>query len=113
MEVPATAKASSPLDDAWARVDSFLRTRLRADLYDRWFAPLRPISVADGSLQIGAPDKFHRDFVEDNYRAWFEEFIPELLGERVRIAFAVDEAPRPSPAAAIPLPVALTPTPRE
>jgi chromosomal replication initiator protein len=112
MEVPATAKASAPLDDAWARVDSFLRTRLRPDLYDRWFAPLRPISVADGSLQIGAPDKFHRDFVEDNYRAWFEEFIPELLGERLRIAFAVDEKPRASPAGPPSgLPVALTPSP--
>jgi chromosomal replication initiator protein len=113
MEVPASASAVSPLEDAWARVDSFLRTRLRSDLYERWFAPLRPISIADGSLQIGAPDKFHRDFVEDNYRAWFEEFIPELLGERFRIAFAVDESPRSSPSTALPLPVAITPTPRD
>jgi chromosomal replication initiator protein len=109
MEVPATAKASAPLDDAWARVDSFLRTRLRPDLYDRWFAPLRPISVADGSLQIGAPDKFHRDFVEDNYRAWFEEFLPALAGRVLRVTFAVDEAPRPS--APTPPPSA-TPAPR-
>jgi chromosomal replication initiator protein len=114
MEVPASAHASSPLHHAWSRIDAFLRTRLRPDLYERWFAPLRPISVNDGSLQIGAPDKFHRDFVEDNYRAWFEEFVPELLGERLRIAFAVDDTPRPAlPPTAIPLPVALTPSSRE
>jgi chromosomal replication initiator protein len=95
MDVPVSASPSSPLEEAWARVDSFLRTRLRPDLYDRWFAPLRPISVGDGRLQIGAPDKFHRDFVEDNYRTWFEEFVPEILGERLRIAFAVDDSPRP------------------
>jgi len=114
MEVPASANASSPLQEAWSRVDSFLRTRLRPDLYDRWFAPLRPISVGDGRLQIGAPDKFHRDFVEDNYRTWFEEFVPEILGERLRIAFAVDDSPRPAatPPPA-PLPIALTPSPRE
>ncbi|HET6411179.1 MAG TPA: chromosomal replication initiator protein DnaA [Anaeromyxobacter sp.] len=113
MEVPASANAQNFLEDAWSRVDSFLRTRLRPDLYDRWFAPLRPISVGEGRLQIGAPDKFHRDFVEDNYRAWFEEFVPEILGERLRIAFAVDDTPRPPPAPPAPLPVALTPSSRE
>ncbi len=113
MDVPASARASSPLHDAWSRIDSFLRTRLRPDLYERWFAPLRPVSVTDGCLHIGAPDKFHRDFVEDNYRPWFEEFVPEVLGERLRISFAVDEAPRAPPAAPIPLPIALTPSTRE
>jgi chromosomal replication initiator protein len=112
MEVPASANAHAPVDLLWSRVDSFLRTRLRSDLYERWFAPLRPISVGDGRLQIGAPDKFHRDFVEDNYRAWFEEFVPEIAGERLRIVFAVDDAPRPAQAP-IPLPVALTPSPRD
>jgi chromosomal replication initiator protein len=114
MDVPASAAASSPLEDAWTRIDTFLRTRLRPDLYDRWFAPLRPISLGDGRFQIGAPDRFHRDFVEDNYRTWFEEFVPEVLGERLRISFAVDDSPRPvtTPLPA-PLPVALTPSPRE
>ncbi len=112
MEVLASASSASPIEEIWSRIDSFLRTRLRPDLYDRWFAPLRPISVGEGRLQIGAPDKFHRDFVEDNYRAWFEEFVPEVIGERLRIAFAVDDAPRPRPTPA-PLPVAATPSPRE
>ncbi len=111
MDAPASA-SPQPLEPLWSRVDGFLRVRLRPDLYDRWFSPLRPLSLADGRLQIGAPDRFHRDFVEDNYRAWFEEFIPELAGQRLRIAFVVDDAPRavpgaPAPAAA---PVA-TPAP--
>jgi chromosomal replication initiator protein len=114
MEAPASVAQSRPLDDLWSRIDTFLRAKLRRDLHDRWFAPLRPVSLAEGRLQIGAPDKFHRDFVEDNYRAWFEEFIPELLGERLRITFAVDDAPRQHAsqaptAAAQPL---LTPVPR-
>jgi chromosomal replication initiator protein len=117
MEAPASASSPSPglpsIDHLWSRVDSFLRTRLRPDLYERWFAPLRPISVADGRLQIGAPDRFHRDFVEDNYRAWFEEFVPELLGERVRISFAVDDLPRPTQPPPAALPYAPTPASRD
>ncbi len=94
MEAPASATAAMPLDDLWSRIDGFLRARLRDDLYERWFEPLRAVSLGEGRLQIGAPDKFHRDFVEDNYRGWFEEFVPELTGDRLRITFAVDDAPR-------------------
>lgn len=113
MDASASAQVAAPLEDAWARIDTFLRSRLRSDLYDRWFAPLRPVALGEGRLQIGAPDKFHRDFVEDNYRSWFEEFIPHLVGERLRITFAVDDLPRttsPVPRTAPSLP---SPTPRD
>jgi chromosomal replication initiator protein len=108
----ASAKLPTPLDDLWSRIDTFLRARLRGDLYDRWFKPLRPLSFHDGRIEIGAPDKFHRDFVEDNYRSWFEEFIPHVTGERLRITFAVDERPRQADGSAPPNPPALTPVPR-
>jgi chromosomal replication initiator protein len=96
MDAPASAKMLTPLEDLWARVDSVLRSRLRPDLYARWFAPLRPIALGEGRLQIGAPDRFHRDFVEDHYRLLFEDCVPALAGERLRIVFAVADAPRPS-----------------
>jgi chromosomal replication initiator protein len=90
----ATAMAMSTLDDLWQRIDAYLRSRLRREPYDRWFAPLRPISADGGKLQIAAPDRFHRDFVEDNYRGFFEEFLPTVAGEPLRVTFVVDEAPR-------------------
>ena len=76
MESPARTRETTPLDETWGRVDGYLRSRLRPDLYDRWFAPLRASAIDDGRLHVAAPDKFHRDFVDDNYRPWFEEFLP-------------------------------------
>jgi chromosomal replication initiator protein len=121
MDSRASAKVISPMDELWSRIDAFLRSRLRADLYDRWFAPLRLVSIDGGRLQIAAPDRFHRDFVEDNYRAFFEEFIPGVVGEPMPITFVVDASPRfaptplPTPAAvAVPGPRATEPVdPRE
>jgi chromosomal replication initiator protein len=103
MDSTASVHGPSPLDDFWARVDDHLRARLNADLYGRWFAALRPIELDGDRLRVAAPDKFHRDFVEDNYRDWFEEFLPALAGRSLRITFAVDDTPRPlSPAQATP-----------
>ena len=85
-------EALPPMDasDHWVRIESHLRSRLRADLFERWFAPLRPTRLEGDRLEVSAPDKFHRDFVDDNYRSFFEEFLPEILGRRVAISFVVD-----------------------
>jgi chromosomal replication initiator protein len=113
MHSRASAKVISPVDELWSRIDTFLRARLRPDLYDRWFAPLRLVSIEGGRLQIAAPDPFHRDFVEDNYRAFFEEFVPGLVGEPMPITFVVDASPRFAPMPPpIPSAPALTPVPR-
>lgn len=104
MDGVASAKVSSSLDDLWTRIEGYLRARVRSETYAKFFAPLRPIALDGGRLQIAAPDRFHRDFVEDNYRAFFEEFLPSLAGEPLRIVFVVDEAPRGA-AAPAPRPV--------
>jgi chromosomal replication initiator protein len=106
MDGSVSAKATTALDELWPRIDGYLRSRLRREPYDRWFAPLRAVSLESGRLQIAAPDRFHRDFVEDNYRSFFEEFLPEISGDPLRVTFVVDE--RPCPPAAVP---ALTPVP--
>ncbi|HVP68065.1 MAG TPA: chromosomal replication initiator protein DnaA [Anaeromyxobacteraceae bacterium] len=90
--------SASPADVQWSRIDEYLRGRLREDLYRRWFAPLRPVALEGDRLQVAAPDPFHRDFVDDNYRDWFDEFVPTLLGAPVRTHFVVDDAPRRQPA---------------
>ena len=85
----------SPAAEQWQRIDDFLRGRLRPDLYARWFAPLRPLSLESDRLDVAAPDKFHRDFVDDNYRQWLEEeIIPSIVGRKVSVRFAVDDRPR-------------------
>jgi chromosomal replication initiator protein len=88
------AVSEGPAFEHWRRIDEFLRGRLREDLYRRWFAPLRPVGLDGDRLQVAAPDPFHRDFVDDNYRDWFDDFVPALVGLPVRTQFVVDDAPR-------------------
>ncbi len=109
MEGSASANATTVLDALWLRIDAYLRSRLRHEPYERWFAPLRPASLEGGRLHVAAPDRFHRDFVEDNYRSFFEEFLPTVAGEPLRVVFVVDDLPRPGPAHPTLTPVPATP----
>jgi chromosomal replication initiator protein len=113
----------TPAKELWTRIDEFLRARLRPDLYDRWFAPLRPLALERDRLDVAAPDKFHRDFVDDNYRSWLEEIVPGLAGQKLTVHVTVDERPRahevpahtPAPMPVIPASVAASdgrPNPR-
>jgi chromosomal replication initiator protein len=79
-----------PAEEHWSRIEAHLRTRLRPDLFERWFAPLRATAIDGDRLEVSAPDKFHRDFVDDNYRSFFDEFVPDLFGRRIAIHFVVD-----------------------
>jgi chromosomal replication initiator protein len=91
----------SPAAEQWQRIDEFLRARLRPDLYARWFAPLRPLGLEGDRLDVAAPDKFHRDFVDDNYRAWLEEeIVPGIMGRKMSVRITVDERPQPRDVAA-------------
>lgn len=76
-------------DDHWAKIQSHLRTRLRPDLYERWFAPLWCLGLDGDLLQIAAPDKFHRDFVDDNYSAFIQDFLSDLFGRPLTVRLVV------------------------
>jgi chromosomal replication initiator protein len=102
MDATAKRTGNGMPDELWSRVDDFLRSRLNSDLYGRWFAPLRLFARAGDRLEIAAPDRFHRDFIDDNYRGWFEEFLPFVLGEKLKVAFVVDQSARPPAPAGTP-----------
>src|SRR5512138_1805546 len=101
----AAARAKNP-GELWTRVDAFLRTRVRPETYAKFFAPLRCHALEGELLVVAAPDRFHRDFVDDNYRGFFEEILPGLAGPTARIKFVIDETPR-----ALELPAAQPPIP--
>ena len=103
------ARATSP-GELWATIDGYLRTRVRPETYAKFFAPLRCTSLEGELLVVAAPDHFHRDFVDDNYRGFFEEILPGLAGSAARIKFVVDAAP-PAPVtpAITPVPARIAP----
>lgn len=65
--------------DEWGRLREHLRTRLRPDLFDRWFAPLTGRRV-NGALVLKAPAEPHRLFLADNYLGWLAAEAGSVLG---------------------------------
>jgi hypothetical protein len=58
----------------WKLMLGEIKRGIRPDIVARWLAPLNG-SVQEDKLLLVAPDQFHRNFVEDNYRNLLEELL--------------------------------------
>jgi len=90
------------LDDLWARLlDSLART-LPTPVLDNWVRPCRLAAVEGDHLRIGAPNKFSRDWLAQNYLDTLHQAARECLGGHPRITLTVDSDGSPAEGAPTP-----------
>jgi chromosomal replication initiator protein len=87
------------LEDLWARlIDSLSRT-LPTQILENWIRPCRLIAVEGDHLRIGAPNKFARDWLAQNYLDALHQAAREVLGGHPRITLIVDDTAPVEPVA--------------
>ena len=78
------------LDDLWARLLEILARTLPPPVLDNWVRPCRLVAVEGDHLRIGAPNKFSRDWLAQNYLDALHQAARECLGGHPRITLVVD-----------------------
>lgn len=91
--------ASAGGSPRWDAALASLSGRMRDDVFARWIAPLRATDLG-AELLLGTPDRFHRAFVEDNYRGVLEKALadatpPDAAPPRIRFVSPSDSAASP------------------
>jgi len=86
------------LDDLWARLIESLARTLPAPVLDNWIRPCRLVAVEGDHLRVGAPNKFSRDWLAQNYLDALHQATREVLGGHPRITLIVEEAVSAEPA---------------
>jgi len=86
------------LEDLWARLIESLARTLPAPVLDNWIRPCRLVAVEGDHLRIGAPNKFSRDWLAQNYLDALYQAAREVLGGHPRITLIVEEAAAAEPA---------------
>lgn len=91
IEVPDTLSATAAYA-AWQDIRYHFQYD-NPDVLDVWINPLWPIGEDDDSLWVGAPSKFHRDWVAANYSAT----LAKIIGKEIHMIIA-DKPPQEVPA---------------
>jgi chromosomal replication initiator protein len=77
------------LDELWARLLDVLARTLPAPVLDNWVRPCRLVGVEGDHLRIGAPNKFSRDWLAQNYLDALHQAARECLGGHPRITLVI------------------------
>src|SRR3954468_4420870 len=85
----------------WSAAQQLLRTRLNAEIYHLWFAPIRAISVDSEVLTLEAPNDFSEVWLKDNYLDLIQDAVGQRPGEALRVNFIISKAGDNKPAAAV------------
>ncbi len=79
----------------WSRVETLLRTRLSAEEYEAWFAPLDARADADGRLVLVVPSRLYADYIRDHHLGLLTELATQVARTKITVALEAPEGTLP------------------
>jgi chromosomal replication initiator protein len=71
----------------WGSAQEHLRSKLSADTYNMWFAPLRASAIDSSQVTLEAPNEFCEVWLKDNYSSLLQDALAIAAGRRLQIKF--------------------------
>jgi chromosomal replication initiator protein len=77
-------------NNPWPAVADQIRTRIPADEYEVWLAPLR-VTVAGHEFTLRASSHVYLDYIRDHYLALIEQLTAQVTGSPTTVVLALQE----------------------
>src|SRR6267154_5051615 len=77
------------VEKTWETAQGHLRSRLSADTYNLWFAPLRASAQGNDSLVLEVANDFCEIWLKDNYTGLLRDVVALASGRQLEIQFKV------------------------
>lgn len=78
------------IEHAYEEMLASIAQRVDSSVFDLWFKKLRLVRCFRGTLTIGVPNLFHRDWIDDNYRTILEDVALDAIGTPVTVELVID-----------------------
>jgi chromosomal replication initiator protein len=62
---------------------------LNPELFNRWFAPIKPMDNKDGTLVLGVANEFYQIWLQDNFLPLIREAVNQVATHPLQVRFAV------------------------
>ncbi len=73
----------------WKEACDELRAMLSTEMFNRWFAPIKPLEVRDGTLFLAVANDFSRIWLQDNFLPLVRESVSKAAKEPMQVKFIV------------------------
>lgn len=79
------------LEEVWNKSLSKIEESVGNNIIDLWFRPIKLTQVKEQNVTIDIPNRFFKDWIEDNYPDIIAETIGSILGMPVTVRFRIAE----------------------
>lgn len=76
-------------DQVWKAASKVLQGMLNPELFSRWFAPIKPMEMTDGTLVLGVANEFSQIWLQDNFLPLIREAVNQASPNPMQVKFAV------------------------
>lgn len=76
-------------DQLWREASKILQGMLNPELFNRWFAPIRPMENKDGTLVLGVANEFYQIWLQDNFLPLIREVVNQVSQHPLQVRFSV------------------------
>ncbi|MDH7500373.1 MAG: chromosomal replication initiator protein DnaA, partial [candidate division NC10 bacterium] len=80
-------------EDLWEKTLARLSQTINRQSVETWLCPARILSFEEGVVQIGVPNRFFQEWIEEHYAKPLREAMEAILSTKVRLAFSSVDAP--------------------
>ena len=75
--------------ESWSHFLEFIKQRCSSAEYENWFGPIILLSSTEESITLQVPNIFVREYLLDNYKQEFCDFLPQKLPGEPAIEFVI------------------------
>ena len=83
------------MEKIWEGAQDKLRTMLKNDLYELWFAPITAVELTENEFVLGVANDFCEVWLKDNYLSLVQDVLAFLTGRNLTVRFIVTSAADP------------------
>jgi len=76
-------------ESLWRSAAKILKGMLSAELFERWFAPISPLSLDDGTLMLGVANEFTQIWLQDNFLPLIREAVAQAGGNPLQVRLSI------------------------
>ena len=78
------------IEDIWKKSLVHIEEKIGHNIVELWFRPIKLSQVKDKSAFIVVPNRFFKDWIEDNYPDIIAEALEDILGNPISIRYKTD-----------------------
>ncbi len=77
------------MDILWDKCLNIIKEKVSQQNFDTWIRPIKISSIQDNCIKLSVPNRFFRDWLEENYAPLIKDSLTLLVGTHMQVSFEI------------------------